>query len=590
MSSVELDAHAVVDILRAEGSDVADIEAKSAAGGYPEGLAPTLSAFGNLPGGGVVVLGLAESDGFAARGVYDVPDAKRRLAAQARDAVRPPLRVTFEDAPVDGQTVVIARVAELRSSDKPCIVTATGRAYLRSYDGDYRLSEQEVAAFVAERHTPRYDREPVPDSRPADLDPLLVASYLAAVRARSPRLALMPDDDVLRHTRVLHRTGELTLGGLYALGAYPQEFVPTLAISARVAPQRNDPPGTRSADLAHFDGPLPELLDQAVAWVRRNTATRVRFGPDGHGRDEPAYPSEALRELIANALVHRDIGPHALGERVHLVLEADRLVITNPGGLFGLSVDQLGLRQGGSARNQSLYDILKDVRTVDGRRVIEGVGTGIAAAQSALRDAGMTPPQFLDAAIRFTAIVPQHALLDREDLAWVAGLPVTADLTDAQRHALVAMRHGKVWTNREFRETFPMDSTQARAQLSDLTSRGLVVARGERGARTYRLDPAADVPLAMRTPSLLDAVEAHHEAAARAATAPRPGARANSTANADRIIAAIGAGSASRAEIVVNTGLSDRQVSYGLERLRDAGQVRVLGGRGVAGTRYELTT
>ena len=130
-----------------------------------------------------------------------------------------------------------------------------------------------------------------------------------------------------------------------------------------------------------------------------------------------------MRELVANALVHRDLGPHALGDRVHLVLEADRLVLVNPGGLYGLTVEQLGHRVGGSARNQSLYDIVKDVRTVDGRRIIEGVGTGIVAARQALHAAGMTPPHFLDSGVRFTAMIPQHALLDAADLAWVAMLP-----------------------------------------------------------------------------------------------------------------------------------------------------------------------
>lgn len=605
MSSVDLDVAALVDILRAEGSDVADIEAKRASKGYPTDLAPTLSAFGNLPGGGVIVLGLSEADDFAATGVYDVADAKRRLAAQARDAVEPSLQATFEDAFVDERTIVVARLAELPSSRKPCFIRGTHRAYLRSYDGDYPLSEQEVQAFIAERATPRYDREDAIGTSVADLDPVLTTAYLVNVRSRSSRLAAMSDDEVLRHTRVVSRTGALTLGGLYALGSYPQEFVPTLSISARMAPLASDPPGTRSSDLAHFDGPLPELLDQAVSWVRRNTATRVRFGPDGHGRDEPAFPSEALRELIANALVHRDIGPHALGGRVQLVLETNRLVITNPGGLVGLSVEQLGKRDGGYARNQSLYDMLKDVRTADGRRVIEGVGTGIAAAREALRLAGMSPPHFFDAGIRFTAVVPQHALLDPSDLTWLASLPGTAGLTDAQRHALVGMRHGAVWTNREFRETFPMDSTQARAQLMELTDRGLVVARGERGARTYRLDPEAAVPLTMRTPPLLVDVPTDSTLADSPAHASSPDTRpapppadpnttgtspglVPTTRHARAIMSAIGGDGASRAEIASRTGLTDRQVSHALRRLEQAGQVRVLGGRGVRDTRYEL--
>jgi ATP-dependent DNA helicase RecG len=141
----------------------------------------------------------------------------------------------------------------------------------------------------------------------------LLDAYLASCRARSERLAASDPDTVLLRTSVIDPEGWLTLAGLYALGAYPQQVFPSLAIVTRAMPMTNDPPGTRAADLGAFDGPLPEMLERAMAWVRRNTATRVRFGPDGHAFDEPTYPPEAVRELVANALVHRDLGPHSRG-------------------------------------------------------------------------------------------------------------------------------------------------------------------------------------------------------------------------------------------------------------------------------------
>ena len=57
-----------------------------------------------------------------------------------------------------------------------------------------------------------------------------------------------------------------------------------------MAPRTDDPPGTRASDVRRFDGPLPMVLDEARAWVRRNTRTRVRFITDGQGRDEPELP------------------------------------------------------------------------------------------------------------------------------------------------------------------------------------------------------------------------------------------------------------------------------------------------------------
>jgi ATP-dependent DNA helicase RecG len=46
-----VDLPAVVASLRLAGGDVTSMEVKSAAGGLPESLTPTLSALANLPGG-----------------------------------------------------------------------------------------------------------------------------------------------------------------------------------------------------------------------------------------------------------------------------------------------------------------------------------------------------------------------------------------------------------------------------------------------------------------------------------------------------------------------------------------------------------
>jgi len=534
----------VVALLKGEASDVTEIEAKAATRGYPKDLATTLSAFGNMPGGGLIVLGLSERDDFEVSGVYDAADAQKRLASQARNAVTPAVQVTFHAEKPSGKAVVLARVRELPATAKPCEVVSSGKSYLRSYDGDYALSELERSAFIAARSVSRYDRDPVEGANRGDLDENLITVYLSNCRARSHRLAEMSDDEILAQTRVLTEGGIPTLAGIYALGRYPQKHFPTLSITASVRPGPYASPDTRSSDIAHFDGPIPDLLESAIAWVRRNTKNRVRIDSDGHGNDEPEYPTEAVRELVANALIHRDLGPHALSDRVHLVLENDRLVVTNPGGLHGITVDQLGIRTSGVARNQSLYDICKDTRTSSGRRVIEGIGSGIVSVLKALSAASMTPPHFVDSGIRFTAIVPNHALLDPDTLDWLTNLPNSEGLSDVARHALALMRNGGVWTNASLRKQFPMDTTKARELLGDLVDRGLLKIDGQNRWRKYQLS----------VPTTLAAVQ--HRG--------KPGARSK---NADLVLDALQDGSADAKTISQRTGLTIRQVRYAAEQL-----------------------
>ena len=77
----------------------------------------------------------------------------------ARTAVEPPLQVEFDVVPFEGFDVLVVTVQELPESAKPCVVRRTGRGYLRSWDGDFELSDLEVQAFLTNRAGPRRDED-----------------------------------------------------------------------------------------------------------------------------------------------------------------------------------------------------------------------------------------------------------------------------------------------------------------------------------------------------------------------------------------------------------------------------------------------
>ena len=582
---------AIVSDVRNEGNDLAEVEVKQASGGFPQSVAPTLSAFGNTPGGGTLLLGLDESDRFASVGVYDVAACKTALANVARQALDPPVTFDVFDFMFEGRPVVAAQIHELPASAKPCKVRAEGKAYLRAYDGDYPLSQVEEQAFLANRDTPTFDKEAVPGTSTSDLDKDLLQAYLSSCRASSSALAAFPDEEVLFRTGVT--TGDaraLTIAGLLALGVFPQQHLPNFVIQASVAPRRGDPVGTRASDTRRFDGPIPTMLDEALRWVQRNTKTRVRYGPGGQVRDEPEFPVEAVRELLSNALIHRDLGPYARTGAVTLKLDERQLVLSNPGGLWGITVDRLGKDGVTSARNGHLLRICQNVRTREGNRVIEALASGIPTVLRTLSDAGMVPPRFHDQGIRFTVLVPNHALLSPDDLQWLAGLTPQVPLNDQQRHALVAMRHGQTWTNQTLRESFPMDSTEARRALGGLVEAGVAVAEGQRGGRVYRLADA----LAEQEAGEQHEAESAPSPAGDAKLAPTAGSSAPrrttaGTRNAEAVLTALRqVGESNVQELMSKTQLSKRQVEYTLLGLRAEGRVELRGSRGVRESRYAL--
>ncbi|CED91639.1 ATP-binding protein [Actinomyces succiniciruminis] len=317
------------------------------------------------------------------------------------------------------------------------------------------------------------------------------------------------------------------------------------------------------------------MLTAAVEWVSQNARTNIELGEDGHARNVYEYPPVAVRELIANALVHRDLSEPALSKGVEIRLTRDRLIISSPGGLWGLTVDQLGTRDGKSAVNERLYDICTFTTDADGRRMIEGLGTGIRAVREALRQADMEPVRFQDTGVRFTALLPRAALLSPADLTWLADLD-TEGLGVDQRHALAEMRHGRSWTNSTHRRRFGLDSAQARRQLQELVNLGLAETSGTKGSTSYALASAggqADNPDNSGNSAQKDETRVPEEVAAV-------------STNAAVVWSCLGTTPKTRAQIAEATGLTDRQVKWALDRLKTASFVVFQGRQGSTATAY----
>ena len=472
-------------VLELRGGDTTSIEAKTFSEYSPEQLGPTLSAFANKPGGGTILLGVSERDGISVVGVDDVDDLLKRTANQARNGFRPPIRVDVRAIDLDGKTIGVVNVEGADVNEKPVRWLKDKKAYLRQYDGDYQMSPSEEQMLVLRHHRPNADAQAVPGSSLRDLDPNLVTRYLSSVRETTPRLVNDSDEAVLFFTGVVadRESEELSVAGLYALGEYPQRLLPHLTLTAAVEGSGD----VRAVNRRDFTGSLPVILDDVLDWVRGNVESRQLVTRDGDGLTDYAVPLLAAREVVANALVHRDLSEASRGKGIDLRITRDGFRLTNPGGLWGITVDRLGFGDH-PAVNERLYQICRNVEGRSGR-VIEAMDTGIREVRRSLREAGMAEPRFYDNGVSFTVRFPNSALIPDGDLAWIGslGLEQVASLNLRQKEALVDMRHGRTWSNREYRERFGVTAEEARADLRDLVSRGLVTSSGERRWVRYEL-------------------------------------------------------------------------------------------------------
>ena len=394
--------------MRAAGTDLQSCEVKSAVGKLPKDLAESISAFSN-GSGGTIVLGLSEEEGFKPASGFDPKRTQDALAEVCANklapAIRPSIDIeTFEEAPI-----LIAAIPELPPRDKPCHVTTKGTyegSFIRTGDGDRKLSHYEIDRLIEERSQPRHDARIVEGATEEDLDDALVEALVERERFLHPRVfEKFGKRDILKALRVLDEDerGILrpTLAGLLTLGIYPQKYFPRLTVSFAAYPGTTKATlaetGQRFLDSGDFVGPIPVMIAEAVAAVAKNTRTGSFF--EGAFREDvPDYPQEAVREAVANALMHRDYSPEAWGTQVQVNLYADRLEILNPGGLYGsVTVDTLGTLGLSSSRNEFLSKILGSTPYPQtpgkARYVVENKGSGYAEIASRLAAAYMEPPK-----------------------------------------------------------------------------------------------------------------------------------------------------------------------------------------------------
>jgi ATP-dependent DNA helicase RecG len=322
--------------------------------------------------------------------------------------------------PFEGALALAALVPELLPHDKPCFVTAQGRyhgSYLRTGDGDQALETYEVDRLIEEHAQPVWDEEPVGQAGLDDLNGPALNAFIDVQRQRYPRTFSQGDDRALQRLRVVVRDCP-TIAAVLALGDYPQEFFPRLTVTFAHFP------GTGRGDVAEglrllhsqtLAGPIPDLIEEAVGLVARNMNTGALIeGPFRH--DLPDYPLPAVREAVANALMHRDYSPLARGTQVQVNMFVDRLEITSPGGLYGTVTtrslrDHTGLS---SSRNQRLAALLETVRLPGGGMVAENRGTGFAVIHDALNKAKMPPVEIRNELSSFTVVFRRRRVTPTE--------------------------------------------------------------------------------------------------------------------------------------------------------------------------------
>lgn len=394
MMPVELEN--LIGYVQSLKAETQTLEVKSAAQGCPTRLYDTLSSFSNQDEGGTILFGVDEQQGFLPVGVYDAQDLMKHVTEQCGQ-MTPVIRPVFTTLLKDGKTFVSAEIPGIDVADRPCFYAGKGRlkgSYVRVGDADQPMTEYEIYSYEAFRRKYQDDIRPVEQVGWNTLDRDSLEHYLDKLKAGRPNLSRLKTEEICELVGLTWQ-GIPTIAAVLLFSLFPQGHFPQLCITAVSVPGTEvgqlGPEGERFLDNRRIEGTLTQMLEETLAFVRKNMRIKTIIDRStGKRADREDYPLTAVREAILNALIHRDYSIHTEGMPIQVLLFEDRFEVRSPGGLYGrLRIDQLGKVQP-DTRNPVLAVAMEALGETENRY------SGIPTMRRELSQAGMDEPEFRD--------------------------------------------------------------------------------------------------------------------------------------------------------------------------------------------------
>lgn len=344
----------------------------------PKDLAKEFCALLNADGGRVLI-GVEDDRTVTGLGGWE----EEKVMNVARTLIDPPVAPTWQRSTASGQEVGIATVGFGR--EKPYSVGGgEGKRYfVRVGSTSREASRLELIRLTQASGAVQPDLRPVLGASPDDLDEEAVQQPFKG--RRTVVWSELSDGErvrLLTQAEILHPdTGGPTLGGLLCFGRAPQEHLPHAQVRCVAYPT---PDVTRElVDQDPAAGRVDAQVERAADFVMKNL--RLGSTVEGvHRVEEPRPSVEAVREVIANAVAHRD---YAIAGPAQLRVFPDRLEVLSPGGLPN-GVTPEAMRVGVSVhRNPFLVDFLR------GRRVIDALGRGVVLLIEEAAELGLPDPE-----------------------------------------------------------------------------------------------------------------------------------------------------------------------------------------------------
>lgn len=360
----------------------------------PKSWLKSVSAFANTHGGHIL-FGVTD-DTHEPRGLDDPQGTASKIAELIAGRISPAPRyeiTTFLGN--NNRTCIKLSIQNGPSYPYYYAYDRVREVYVRRGDRSELASDFEFGNLILKGINKTFDSMPS-SYKPTDVSfTLLGATY----KKETEDELVFPKD--LVSMCLLTEDGQVTNAGLLLCdqGHLPQSKI---VCTRWKGTEKGAVEGDALDDKEISNASLISLLNDAEAFIRNNS--KNPWTVRGMRREEKSdYPFKAVREVLVNAMIHRDY--QIVGMEIHVDMFDDRLEIFSPGGMLsGSKIQDLDLRRVPSMRrNEIISDIFGRLHYMDRR------GSGIGRILNSYAEFSEAP-QFSSSEYDFHVMLPNRSV------------------------------------------------------------------------------------------------------------------------------------------------------------------------------------
>jgi ATP-dependent DNA helicase RecG len=346
---------------------------------------------------------------IAATGIDKIAELQERMSNVVSTQMSVVIRPEYFPITIGGKTVLAVYIPECPDQFKPCYYNPVGMpngAYVRDGNTDRRITDEEMRRFLDNAKLSKFDSTQALDTCLDELSVSRVYDLLSQMGQRTKRETKIEDVDfeLLKNLGIadkFDRGNFPTIAGFLIFAkSKPQGKRSFSRYIVRCVRYKGSNVASAIIDKADIDGTLNEQIDLMQKFILRNIRTSAQIvGTKRVERYE--YPEKAIRELVANAVIHRD---YRITETyVQINVFEDRIEIFNPGCLPpGVTIENI--RDAQVSRNEIIAARLKDLD------YLEEYGRGIDIVFTEMEKWGLLRPTFKNTTNSFKVILPGEKL------------------------------------------------------------------------------------------------------------------------------------------------------------------------------------